>query len=57
MAKANDVAEEVISAIRTVKSFAGEKFESSRYGISYKVDLLIVIGGENTTIKNPNLDE
>ncbi|CAD6196304.1 unnamed protein product [Caenorhabditis auriculariae] len=31
VAKANDVAEEVISSIRTVKSFACEKFESSRF--------------------------
>uniref|UniRef100_A0A1I8AD46 ABC-type antigen peptide transporter n=1 Tax=Steinernema glaseri TaxID=37863 RepID=A0A1I8AD46_9BILA len=31
VAKANDVAEEVISAIRTVKSFACEKFEAKRF--------------------------
>lgn len=31
VAKANDVAEEVISAVRTVKSFACEKFEALRY--------------------------
>uniref|UniRef100_A0A915E1Y3 ABC transmembrane type-1 domain-containing protein n=1 Tax=Ditylenchus dipsaci TaxID=166011 RepID=A0A915E1Y3_9BILA len=31
IAKANDVAEEVLSAIRTVKSFACEKFESLRF--------------------------
>jgi hypothetical protein len=31
MAKANDVAEEVLSAIRTVKSFACERFESMRF--------------------------
>lgn len=31
IAKANDVAEEVLSAIRTVKSFACERFESLRF--------------------------
>ncbi|PAV67723.1 hypothetical protein WR25_04234 [Diploscapter pachys] len=31
IAEANDVAEEVLSAIRTVKSFAGEDFEARRF--------------------------
>lgn len=31
IAKANDVAEEVLSAVRTVKSFAAEKFEAIRF--------------------------
>lgn len=34
VAKANDIAEEVLSAIRTVKSFACERFESLRF-LSY----------------------
>ncbi|VDD92071.1 unnamed protein product [Enterobius vermicularis] len=42
VAKANDVAEEVISAIRTVKSFAGEKFESSRF--LHFLDITLAIG-------------
>ncbi|KHN76663.1 ATP-binding cassette sub-family B member 9 [Toxocara canis] len=42
VAKANDVAEEVISAIRTVKSFACEKFEALRF-LSF-LDITLAIG-------------
>uniref|UniRef100_A0A0N5AY89 ABC-type antigen peptide transporter n=1 Tax=Syphacia muris TaxID=451379 RepID=A0A0N5AY89_9BILA len=42
IAKANDVAEEVISAIRTVKSFACEKFESLRF--LHYLDITLSIG-------------
>lgn len=31
IAKANDVAEEVLSSVRTVKSFACERFEALRF--------------------------
>lgn len=31
IAKANDVAEEVLSAVRTTKSFAAENFEAMRF--------------------------
>ncbi|CAJ0573227.1 unnamed protein product, partial [Mesorhabditis spiculigera] len=40
-AKANDVAEEVLSAIRTVKSFACEKFEALRFLGFLDITLLI----------------
>ncbi|KAE9550301.1 hypothetical protein FO519_006491 [Halicephalobus sp. NKZ332] len=41
IAKANDVAEEVLSAVRTVKSFACEKFESLRFLTYLNVTLSI----------------
>ncbi|KAI6179471.1 hypothetical protein M3Y98_00614200 [Aphelenchoides besseyi] len=43
IAKANDVAEEVLSSIRTVKSFACEKFESLRF-LSF-LNITLGIGG------------
>ena len=47
MAKANDVAEEVLSAIRTVKSFACERFESLRF-LSY-LNITLGIGARKAT--------
>lgn len=47
MAKANDVAEEVLSAIRTVKSFACERFESLRF-LSY-LNVTLSIGARKAT--------
>lgn len=41
IAKANDVAEEVLSAIRTVKSFACEAYESLRFLTLLNVTLSI----------------
>ncbi|EFP02911.1 hypothetical protein GCK72_001996 [Caenorhabditis remanei] len=41
VAKANDVAEEVLSSIRTVKSFACENYESSRFMTFLNVTLKI----------------
>uniref|UniRef100_A0A1I8BD82 ABC transporter domain-containing protein n=1 Tax=Meloidogyne hapla TaxID=6305 RepID=A0A1I8BD82_MELHA len=47
VAKANDVAEEVLSAIRTVKSFACERFESLRF-LSY-LNVTLSIGARKAT--------
>ncbi|KAF7634500.1 hypothetical protein Mgra_00006071 [Meloidogyne graminicola] len=47
VAKANDVAEEVLSAIRTVKSFACERFESLRF-LSY-LNITLSIGARKAT--------
>jgi ATP-binding cassette, subfamily B (MDR/TAP), member 9 len=47
VAKANDVAEEVLSAIRTVKSFACERFESLRF-LSY-LNVTLGIGARKAT--------
>lgn len=46
VAKANDVAEEVLSSVRTVKSFACEKFESLRF-LTY-LDVTLSIGARKS---------